>query len=190
MRKRLVGLFGAATLTIATGAQAAVTIDADNVDVAVADDHGSTFALAFGELGGGSPFDHFITFTETLDGTYGFTVTTTATTNGAGGPIVAATDVDFTHIWLSDDTGGTWDLLADADNTDLNEDYDLANLFLPAGTYTLHFQGTRGRNSEYTGGIAFSAVPEPATWGMMLLGFGGIGYAMRRRRRTALLQFS
>jgi hypothetical protein len=29
-----------------------------------------------------------------------------------------------------------------------------------------------------------SAVPEPATWAMMLLGFGGIGFAMRRRRTT------
>lgn len=27
-----------------------------------------------------------------------------------------------------------------------------------------------------------TAVPEPATWAMMLLGFGGIGIAMRRRR--------
>jgi hypothetical protein len=28
-------------------------------------------------------------------------------------------------------------------------------------------------------------VPEPATWGMMILGFGGIGAAIRRRRATA-----
>jgi hypothetical protein len=28
------------------------------------------------------------------------------------------------------------------------------------------------------------AVPEPGTWAMMLLGFGGMGVAMRRRRRT------
>ncbi|WP_246167336.1 PEPxxWA-CTERM sorting domain-containing protein [Sphingomonas piscis] len=28
-----------------------------------------------------------------------------------------------------------------------------------------------------------AAVPEPATWAMMLLGFGGIGYSMRRRRK-------
>lgn len=27
-------------------------------------------------------------------------------------------------------------------------------------------------------------VPEPATWAMMLVGFAGIGYSMRRRRRT------
>jgi hypothetical protein len=32
------------------------------------------------------------------------------------------------------------------------------------------------------------ALPEPATWGMMLLGFGGIGFAMRRRRQPALAQ--
>lgn len=31
-------------------------------------------------------------------------------------------------------------------------------------------------------------VPEPATWAMMLLGFGGIGVAMRRRRKPALAQ--
>jgi hypothetical protein len=29
-----------------------------------------------------------------------------------------------------------------------------------------------------------SGVPEPGTWAMMLLGFGGIGYAMRRRRKS------
>jgi len=31
-----------------------------------------------------------------------------------------------------------------------------------------------------TGG---TAVPEPGTWGMMLMGFGAAGFAMRRRRR-------
>jgi len=28
-----------------------------------------------------------------------------------------------------------------------------------------------------------AAVPEPATWAMMLLGFGGIGFAMRKQRK-------
>ena len=34
------------------------------------------------------------------------------------------------------------------------------------------------------------AVPEPATWAMMLVGFGGIGLAMRRRRPPALAQLA
>jgi hypothetical protein len=35
--------------------------------------------------------------------------------------------------------------------------------------------------------ILASAVPEPATWGMMLLGFLGLGAAFRMKRRTAVL---
>lgn len=33
-------------------------------------------------------------------------------------------------------------------------------------------------------------VPEPATWGTMLLGFGGVGYAMRRRKAEARVRFA
>lgn len=32
------------------------------------------------------------------------------------------------------------------------------------------------------------AVPEPGTWAMMLLGFGAIGYSLRRRKQSAHLQ--
>jgi hypothetical protein len=28
-----------------------------------------------------------------------------------------------------------------------------------------------------------AAVPEPTTWAMMIIGFGGVGALMRRRRR-------
>jgi PEP-CTERM motif len=34
------------------------------------------------------------------------------------------------------------------------------------------------------------AVPEPATWAMMLLGFAGIGFAIRRRRQVKPLQIA
>lgn len=34
------------------------------------------------------------------------------------------------------------------------------------------------------------AVPEPATWAMMLMGFGAIGVAMRRRRRASAPKFA
>lgn len=34
--------------------------------------------------------------------------------------------------------------------------------------------------------LSFNPVPEPATWAMMLLGLGGIGFAIRRQRRSSL----
>jgi hypothetical protein len=190
MRKFILPLIGAAAFTFETAASAQVTIDAYNTDVAVVDDQGITFAVGLLELGGASPFDHFVTFTEALDGTYGFTLTTTASTQSPGGAIVPATDLDFSAAWVSDAFGGTWNLLPDMDNTDVNEDWGLASLFLPAGTYTLHIQGTRGLNTQYSGGIAFAAIPEPASWAMMLFGFGAVGFAMRRRRRPVLAQIA
>ena len=50
--------------------------------------------------------------------------------------------------------------------------------------------GATGLGEDYIGvdDVRFqltpSAVPEPATWVMMLLGFGGLGAAMRSRRRV------
>jgi hypothetical protein len=38
--------------------------------------------------------------------------------------------------------------------------------------------------------LAASAVPEPSTWALMLLGFGGMGLAMRRNRRRSVAQLA
>jgi hypothetical protein len=34
------------------------------------------------------------------------------------------------------------------------------------------------------GGITNALVPEPATWAMMIAGFGGVGWSVRARRRS------
>jgi hypothetical protein len=41
------------------------------------------------------------------------------------------------------------------------------------------------QNSLETDNLAGVAVPEPATWAMMLIGFGGVGFVMRRRKAAA-----
>jgi opacity protein-like surface antigen len=58
----------------------------------------------------------------------------------------------------------------------------------PAGFYNV----TAGIDEKFPGtgigGVTVNApsVPEPATWAVMLVGFGGIGMAMRARRKTAI----
>ena len=47
-------------------------------------------------------------------------------------------------------------------------------------TFTLNFNASSNVRLYSTG---VSAGPEPATWAMMLIGFGGIGFSLRRRRK-------
>ena len=56
-----------------------------------------------------------------------------------------------------------------------------------SGISNLRFQyGTDLANTNLTPG----PVPEASTWAMMLLGFGGIGVAMRRKRKPGLAQLA
>jgi hypothetical protein len=41
----------------------------------------------------------------------------------------------------------------------------------------------RGYSFEFTVAAAASAVPEPSTWAIMLIGFAGLGFAFRQSRR-------
>jgi hypothetical protein len=50
---------------------------------------------------------------------------------------------------------------------------------------TFSAEGTSDSLGGYVDNITLSAVPEPATWAVMLMGFGGLGVAMRSRRRQA-----
>ena len=59
---------------------------------------------------------------------------------------------------------------------------------LNKGQYTLVLNGTATGSSTVGSSITFAApaVPEPATWGLMVLGFGAIGGALRTSRRKVV----
>ena len=75
-------------------------------------------------------------------------------------------DAPFRTAWLRDDYKGvgtyeyTWSQI----------------LFYPADTLPFSYNVT----------IQLGVVPEPATWGMMILGLGAVGAAMRRRRSVRI----
>ena len=185
MRKLVLGLVGAAAMTLATAANATLVLTTPtSVSVSgPSSTDGVNYTFGYSDSGTNSPFTETVSWVNDLSGWYGVTLSTVATR--ANGP----TDVDITAAFLTGTGIGTSIVLgANPFNTDLIENYALAGQWLAAGTYTLTVQGTRGASGSFGGNVAFEAagVPEPATWAMMLLGFGGIGWQLRRRRRTGL----
>ncbi len=94
------------------------------------------------------------------------------------------TNIDFTSISLN----GT-------PFTIVNGDWDigyLKDLFVGTELQSLVISGISGGNGSYSVDVAFSpsAVPEPATWAMMIIGFTGAGVAIRRRRRDDSVAFA
>jgi hypothetical protein len=184
MNKLLLSMAGAAALAMASAANATLLITApttvsvsgpnttDNVD----------FTFGYSNSSVTTPFTEYLSWTNDLAGLYSISLTTSAVR--ANGP----TDVDFTAAFLTG-TGiiGQLNLNPDLANTDVSETYRLLGQLLGAGDYTLTIQGTRGRIGSYGGNVAFEALPEPGTWGMMLLGFGAVGWQLRRRRSTQAL---
>jgi hypothetical protein len=73
--------------------------------------------------------------------------------------------------------GSLGDLLAYAGGTDFPSN-GVARLVLPGDT------AKRGRWNSNVESISVSVVPEPSTWAMMLLGFGGLGALSWRRARA------
>jgi hypothetical protein len=67
---------------------------------------------------------------------------------------------------------------------DPGETWQLSGVLLTGGNHTITLNGIKSGAgfSSYAGTLELGAVPEPAAWGMMLLGFGLVGSSMRSRK--------
>lgn len=54
-----------------------------------------------------------------------------------------------------------------------------------AASNLLRINGSSGSNASYAGTLNIAAVPEAATWAMMIIGFGAVGATVRRRTALA-----
>lgn len=119
--------------------------------------------------------------------TYSHTV---CTFGAAGGPIAGSYTIDFgVDQFVGALTGGS-SPTGTIGVSDLLLNYTITGgtgRFVDAsGAFTgLGTADARLRPSTVT--LSFAAVPEPSTWAMMLLGFGAVGFAMRRRRSASAI---
>ena len=93
-----------------------------------------------------------------------------------------ATNIDFTSVTLN---GMEFAIVS----TGFSELRQILEIPVLAGTQTVVVKGTGGLDGSYSGVLSFSqsgAVPEPATWAMMILGFGAVGAGMRRRKKVTM----
>jgi hypothetical protein len=64
---------------------------------------------------------------------------------------------------------------------------EVSTTFIGTGSDTLNIVSNNDQNYNYFDNFNVSAVPEPSTWAMMLIGFSGLaiaGYRRTRRRRA------
>lgn len=119
----------------------------------------------------------------------------TITFNGvnAGSPISLVQGVNIRDHFQNSQTNNSTSAFATANyNTGARFDvyrYDISALGGVLNTIGFSCNGTCNSDNglPFLAGVtltqeAVAAVPEPATWAMMLVGFGGIGFAMRRRK--------
>lgn len=70
--------------------------------------------------------------------------------------------------------------------------YSKIDYLVSAGTYSVIVlgDGAAGTPAGLAVRLDTLAVPEPATWGLMILGFGAVGAAMRRRKTSVSVRYA
>ena len=113
---------------------------------------------------------------------YAIGSTTTPFSGTLSIPNYAAFNALFGTTILSNGSGSD-------ENRDINPNNLSGNLFYVAAA----FSNSGSNDSFKVSGITYTAtpaVPEPATWGMMICGLGLAGAAMRRRKANASVSFA
>lgn len=186
MRKLLTTAIGAAALASASIANAAITVTGStNVDTPITVVNGATQSTVDW---GRNPepagnFTGAVDIFNSLGGLYSIIVSTST-------PGAMITNLSLTGIGVP--AGGTPPAGVGSFST-VGSSNSLSLLIpsLAAGNYRIAFGGTAPTNGAVaTGNLTFQVapVPEPGTWAMMLVGFGAMGIAIRRRRRPVLAQ--
>ncbi|BAK67755.1 hypothetical protein SLG_30800 [Sphingobium sp. SYK-6] len=96
-----------------------------------------------------------------------------------------AGDIDFTQVTFNNSI--FFDVETNfAGTTDVAH---ISGVYLSAGSHQLTVSGFAYAPASYGGNINILPVPEPATWGLMLVGLSALGWAMRRRKPQTQISF-
>ena len=101
--------------------------------------------------------------------------------------LFSSTDLDITSVLINGMAA-----TKTVSGSGLSEFFTIESVPIISGVMnTIQITGTSRGNGSYGGQATFTpAVPEPATWGMMILGFGMIGGATRYSRRKTKVSFA
>lgn len=186
MRKMVFALFAGALAFGSTAANATLTVTSCDSSLSGGCTYDNSLAPAQSTISwsdanvGTSPFSATIDFSNTLAGNYFVSLTTAS-------PNVMFDSLAIYRLVMGTPTGAPVLQYMGGSTDDIHK---VPGSF-GAGDYRLTFSGTTTGGGGEAGTLSFfAAVPEPATWAMMLVGFAGIGMAMRRRRRPFLAQLA
>lgn len=183
-------------LTLFAAATAAFAITAPATAATVVYETGSTIGLTLDPVTGVAEGEFLFRVVNTIAGDPNGNFTATFTFDSPFEGLASADgsnsyvgfnfgeDIDFTSVSLNGQAGS----VINTGGASFASIFD-APAFLGTGN-TLTFSGVlnprgdRIGNADVTGSLnvtALAPVPEPATWAMFILGFGMLGYGLRRR---------
>ena len=176
MKKVVLFAAGVAALALAAPAQAATVVYTSGPTIGLIERDGIHSGAFEASVISDAQFDPAFT----ANFTFVTPFSGTAAASAISIALNAASNLNFTSIALNG-MGGT------VTNGTIDQAF-ITSMLVPGGLNTLTFTGllnppSGDGNAAFGGNVTFAAtaVPEPATWAMFILGFGALGFGLRRR---------